>query len=148
MGLQKYRADTATAQADNSIHWHANWIGGPSLAKIQNCRIDGSDLRRMVYVTGDPDSYFSQPAACKVSGQVVRGYLTGDDSGMIFHAMDSHRHILDGAAIAARLADIRKAIVSESVSYAEIAELQTIAESNVDALRGDSLLLEWAGVPE
>ena len=94
MGLQKYRADRAEPQADGSIHYYADWMGGPSLAKIANCRMDGSDLRRMVYVTGEPDTWFSQPAACKVKGETVRGYLTGDDAGMIFHAMDAHCHLL------------------------------------------------------
>lgn len=94
MGLQKYRADKSEKQSDESIHWFANWIGGPSLSKIENCRIHESELRRMVYITGEPDSYFSQPAACKVKGKTVRGYITGDDSGFIFHAMDSHKALL------------------------------------------------------
>lgn len=47
-----------------------------------------------------------------------------------------------------RLAAIRAAIESESVSYGEIAELQAIAESNPAALAGDMLLQEWAGIPE
>lgn len=97
MGLQKYRADVATAQDDGSIHHFAKWWGGPTLSKIQNCRIHESELRRMVYATGEPDTYFSQPAACTVKGQVVRGYLTTDESGWIFHAMDSHKDILANA---------------------------------------------------
>lgn len=94
MGLQKYRADKSEKQADESIQWFANWMGGPSLAKIENCRIHESELRRMVYITSEPCTFFSQPAACKVKGKTVRGYITSDDSGMIFHAMDSHKHLL------------------------------------------------------
>jgi hypothetical protein len=39
------------------------------------------DMRRTVYVTGEPDTYFSIPAVCSVAGCRVRGYLTGDDNG-------------------------------------------------------------------
>ena len=46
---------------------------------------------------------------------------------------------------AARLAQIRQAIEDESVSYGEIAELQSLAEFIDPA---DTVLLEWAGVPE
>ena len=94
MGLQKYRADRAEPQTDGSTRYYADWMGGPSLAKIANCRIATVDTRRMVYVTGEPDTWFSIPAACKVKGATVRGYLTSDDAGMIFHAMDAHRHLL------------------------------------------------------
>lgn len=94
MGLQKYRADISRENADGSKSWFARWMGGDSLAKIENCRIHDFDARRMVYVTGEPDTYFSQPAACKVKGATVKGYLTGDDSGLVFHAMDSHKHLL------------------------------------------------------
>lgn len=95
MALQKYRADKSEKQSDDSVAWYAQWFGGPSLAKIENCRIHESELRRMVYITGEPDSFFSQPAACKVKGKTVRGYVTSDESGYIFHAMDSHKHLLE-----------------------------------------------------
>ena len=48
-------------------------------------------------------------------------------------------------AIAARLAHLRQEIENERISYAEIAELQSLAE-HIDP--SDVLLLEWAGVPE
>lgn len=44
-----------------------------------------------------------------------------------------------------RLADIRESIENESVSWGELAELQSLVE-HIDP--GDILLLEWAGVPE
>lgn len=46
---------------------------------------------------------------------------------------------------AERLASIRQSIEDESVSYGEIAELQSLVE-HIDP--GDILLLQWAGVPE
>ena len=95
MPVQKYRADTSKPQADGATLWFANWIGGPTLAKIQNCRIDGTDKRLTVYVTGEPDTYFSQPAATRVRGRYVSGYVTGDDSGnLYFCAMDRHKNRL------------------------------------------------------
>lgn len=44
-----------------------------------------------------------------------------------------------------RLEYLRKEIEAERISYAEIAELQSLA-GYIDP--GDTLLLEWAGVPE
>ena len=90
MGLQKYRADTAEPQPDGAVRWHARWLGGPSLSKIDNCRLVNlaGGMRRTVYVTGEPDTWFSQPAACRIAGCTVRGYVTGDDDGngnLVFH---------------------------------------------------------------
>ena len=45
----------------------------------------------------------------------------------------------------ARLEYLRAQIEAESISYGEIAELQALADE-IDP--GDTLLLEWAGVPE
>jgi len=44
-----------------------------------------------------------------------------------------------------RLEYLRGEIEAERISYAEIAELQSLAE-HIEP--GDVLLLEWAGVPE
>ena len=44
-----------------------------------------------------------------------------------------------------RLEYLRKEIIAERISYAEIAELESLSE-HID--KGDTLLLEWAGVPE
>ena len=81
--MQKYRADRSETQADGSIQWFADWIGGPTLSKIQNCRLENlqGDMRRTVYITGDADTYFSIPAVCKIQGCRVKGYVTFDDEG-------------------------------------------------------------------
>lgn len=86
--LQKYRADVSETQADGAIVWSARWMGGDSLARVNNCRLANleGDMRRTVYVLGEADTYFSIPAACKLFGRTVRGYLTGDDAGnLVFH---------------------------------------------------------------
>lgn len=44
-----------------------------------------------------------------------------------------------------RLEELRKEIIAERISTAEIAELQSLADY-IDL--GDGQLLEWAGVPE
>ena len=44
-----------------------------------------------------------------------------------------------------RLAYLRKEIEAERISYGEIAELQDLAD-HIDS--SDTLLLEWAGIPE
>jgi hypothetical protein len=87
MGLQKYRSDTARAQPDGATVWSADWMGGTTVSKIENCRLINleGDMRRTVYITGDPDSFFSTPAACKIQGATVKGYVTGDDGNLVFH---------------------------------------------------------------
>jgi hypothetical protein len=87
MGLQIYRADKAETQADGATVWLALWMGGPTVSKIQNCRLDNlaGDMRAMVYVTGEPDTAFSIPAACILFGKTVRGYVTPDrDGNLVF----------------------------------------------------------------
>lgn len=96
--MQKYRADFSEKQADGSTHWFARWFGGPTLARVNDCRIDGVDQRRAVYVTGEPNTFFSQPAATRVRGKYVKGFLTCDDSGLIFHPYDDFLPLLRGDA--------------------------------------------------
>lgn len=52
---------------------------------------------------------------------------------------------LDKTATKKRLAYLRKEIEKERISYGELIELQGLAKY-IDP--GDTLLLEWAGVPE
>jgi hypothetical protein len=92
--MQRFRADTAQTQPDGAVRWYSKWIGGPTLAKINKCRVDGTDLRLAVYVTGDVDTWFSTPAATRYRGKYIAGYITGEsDAGdnLVFHAMDRHK---------------------------------------------------------
>lgn len=94
--MQKYRADKCETQPDGAVKWFAEWMGGPTLSRINSCRIAGTELRRAVYITGEADTWFSIPAATRVNGQYVRGYVTGEsDMGenLVFHPMDSHKHL-------------------------------------------------------
>ena len=77
MGLQKFRADFAgETQTDGATPWYTRWMGGPSLALIRNCPTRWG--ARTVYLTGEPDTFFSIPAAITVKGFVVRGFVTTD----------------------------------------------------------------------
>ena len=83
--MQKYRADVSEPQEDGSTLWFAKWMGGLSLSKIDNCRLNlAGDMRRTVYITGECDTFFSQPAICKIQGCRVKGYVTKDDDGLMF----------------------------------------------------------------
>jgi hypothetical protein len=77
----RYRSDESTTQPDGAKVWCANWLGGPTISKIENCRLANlaGDMRRTVTITGAADTYFSIPAECSVAGCRVRGYVTGDD---------------------------------------------------------------------
>lgn len=83
--MARYRSDRATKQADGAILWHAIWIGGPSLAKVENCRLENleGDMRRTVHVTHEADTWFSIPAECSIAGCRVKGYLTSDSDGNV-----------------------------------------------------------------
>jgi len=79
----RFRCDKSELQADGAILWHTEWMGGPKLAKVENCRLANlaGDMRRTVTITGHADTYFSIPAECSIGGCAVRGYVTGDDDG-------------------------------------------------------------------
>jgi len=88
MGLQKYRADKAgDKQSNGGIPYYTNWMGGPTLALIRNCKIENIDLLpRTVYVRGEPDTWFSIPAACVSKGKTITGYITSDNGEYVFRA--------------------------------------------------------------
>lgn len=83
--MQKYRVDVATPQEDGSFVGKSQWMGGEPIALVRNCRLVtlAGDMRRTVYATGEHDTFFSVPAACRIMGCRVNGYLTTDDDGII-----------------------------------------------------------------
>lgn len=88
MSLAKFRSDVMTPQSDGAKVWHAKWIGGRTVAKVESCRWSTlhGEPRVTAYVQGEPDTFFSIPAKCHAFGVVVRGYLTNDDDGnLVFH---------------------------------------------------------------
>lgn len=86
MGLAKIRFDRARPQSDNAIVWYCDWMGGPSLAKIVNCRFESiqGDNRVTAYAQGEADTYFSIPAKAYFMGRIVNGYITSTDDNLVF----------------------------------------------------------------
>ena len=67
--------------------------GGPMdclgpYAKVENCPIQGTELRLTCYATGYADTFFSVPARTKYKGKYVGGFFTMDDGGCIFVPYD------------------------------------------------------------
>jgi len=84
MGLQKFRFDKeGTKHPNGSIELITQWMGGPTLAGVKNCPTEFGP--RMVYITGEPDTFFSIPASCKYKGKTYKGFVTSDETGLVFH---------------------------------------------------------------
>ena len=83
--MLKYRADKAVKEDDGAVIWFSEpWH---VMAKIENCRINlAGDPRGTVYITGEGDTWFSIPAVMSYLGKRMKGYVTRDDDGIIFHA--------------------------------------------------------------
>lgn len=92
MGLQKYRADVAgPIQHNGGIPYYTRWVGGPTLALIKQCPIVGRKdpiSPRTVYITGEPQSWFNLPAACRYKRTVIRGYIVAEKGEYIFQAAE------------------------------------------------------------
>lgn len=82
----RFRSDRSEQQPDGAKLWYADWMGGPTLAKIENCRLANleGDMRRTVVITGHADTYFSIPAQCSIAGVKVKGYVTSDEGNLVF----------------------------------------------------------------
>lgn len=92
------------ASPDNRLIWPNGAIGyrpgGPfdclgPYAKVQNCPIDGSDLRLTCYATGYADTMFSVPACTRHRGRYIKGYFSFTPAGVVFNVMSSHQHLID-----------------------------------------------------
>ena len=92
MGLQKYRADTSDPpDANGAVAYHASCFGGhhTPLALVRNCPIksDNPELTpRTIYAQGEPDTWFSIPAACTFKRRTITGWLGCEDGQWLFHA--------------------------------------------------------------
>lgn len=84
--MMRYRFDRegpATPNGGRPVY--TDWMGGPTLAGVRNCRVDWDALSpRTVYTTGEPDTFFSIPARCRHRGRTVRGFLTSEAEGYVF----------------------------------------------------------------
>ena len=63
-------------------------------AKVQNCPIKGTDIRRTAYASGYADTFFSVPARTRYQGKIITGFfMHEDDGGVVFvpHTCEHHR---------------------------------------------------------
>jgi hypothetical protein len=84
--MQRFIARERFEFSNGAVGWRP---GGPMdclgpYAKVQNCPIKGTDLRRTAYATGYADTYFSVPAATRIRGKRVKGFFTLDDGAISF----------------------------------------------------------------
>ena len=63
-------------------------------AKVRNCPIGNTGIRLTCYATATADTFFSIPACTRYKGKYVKGYFSHEESGIVFHVMDSHKHIV------------------------------------------------------
>lgn len=99
MSMQKFAPRERFEFSNGAIGWRP---GGPfdclgPWAKVQNCPIYGTDLRRTCYATGYADTHFSIPACTRVHGKYIGGYLTTtNDGGAEFHPLDRYKSRVTG----------------------------------------------------
>ena len=93
---QRFIAREPFTFPNGAIGWRP---GGPfdclgPYAKVQNCPIHGTTLRRTCYASGYADTYFSVPANTTIKGHYVKGYFTFEDNSIVFRVLDAYKHLL------------------------------------------------------
>jgi hypothetical protein len=64
-------------------------------AKVQNCPIVGTTLRRTCYASAYADTFFSIPAHFTICKRTIRGFFSVDDDGaVVFHPLTTHKHLI------------------------------------------------------
>ena len=80
--MPHYRLDkVGKACANGSVPVYATWMFGDSLSAVRNCPIHGTEYRRSVRITGEADTFFSQPAEVTLFGVKIKGFITMVDDG-------------------------------------------------------------------
>lgn len=84
--MQRFIACEPFQYTNGAIGWRP---GGPfdclgAYAKVQNCPIAGTTIRRTAYATGYADTFFSIPAVTRYKGHTIKGYFTAakDSDGL------------------------------------------------------------------
>jgi len=93
---QIFQANYKHEFANKAIGWSP---GGPMdcigpWAKVQNCPINGTNLRLTCYATGYADTHFSIPACTRYKGKHIGGYLTQNEDGAEFCPYDRFKDML------------------------------------------------------
>lgn len=87
-----FYAHTSTDLGNGQVVWHSRHR---SLAKVDGA-ICQDGVARVARCTGEPDTFFSVPAAVKVKGVSVAGYLIVEDLKWFFRATGKHAHLVQG----------------------------------------------------
>jgi hypothetical protein len=95
--MQRYIAREPYTFANGAVGWSP---GGPMdclgpYAKVQNCPIEGTDIRRTAYATGYADTCFSVPACTRYRGRYIKRYFTVKDDECVFRPCNSYRDRLE-----------------------------------------------------
>lgn len=67
-------------------------------AKVEDCPIVGTDIRRTAYATNYADTFFSVPACTRYKGRYIGGFFTMDGGACKFHPLEKYRHLLPQGA--------------------------------------------------
>jgi hypothetical protein len=63
---------------------------GDVLSAIKNCPVDGEESPPLtVTISGHPTSFYTIPAYAEIGSRQVRGYVTRDENGWMFHIEES-----------------------------------------------------------
>lgn len=83
---QKFIARERFEFANGAIGWRPGGqfdCLGP-FAKVENCPIVGTALRRTCYATNYADTFFSIPACTRIKGKHITGYFTLENDACEF----------------------------------------------------------------
>jgi hypothetical protein len=89
--MQRFIARVRRVFSNGAVGWAP---GGPMdclgpYAKVEQCPIHGTDLRRTAYATGYADTFFSIPACTRYRGRYIGGYFAMvDNDGVEFRPYD------------------------------------------------------------
>jgi hypothetical protein len=84
--MQRFIARESFTWPNGAIGWRP---GGPfdcigPFAKVQQCPVEGQQRRYTCYAQGYADTFFSIPAATRIRGQRIHGFLTMRNDGPEF----------------------------------------------------------------
>lgn len=93
---QRFIARERFEFTNGAIGWRP---GGPMdclgpFAKVQNCPIDGTELRRTCYATNYADTFFSVPACLTYKGHYIKGFFTMKGGAISFVPYTQYREYL------------------------------------------------------
>lgn len=99
--MQRFIAREAFTFSNGAIGYRP---GGPfdclgPFAKVTNCPIAGTDIRRTAYATGYADTWFSVPACTRYKGRYTGGYFTQDDGAIEFRPYARFKHLLPATTV-------------------------------------------------